>query len=370
MRSFSLLIKPAGADCNLVCPYCFYADKADRFAGGACRMSDEVLERLVRDYMGLGFGVSGFAFQGGEPTLMGLSFYKKLVELQKKYGVSGQVVSNALQTNGVLLDSEWCEFLSKYKFLVGISLDGPREIHDRYRIDRRGVGCFDKVAGAIENCRKYGVEFNILTLLTDANVGKCDELFDFYVEQGIDYLQFIPCVEKDPATGEIAEFSITAEQYGDFLCRLFDRWVEYGPAKLSVRMFESMLSYHLGRGPTVCTFGMRCSDYVVVEHNGDVFCCDFFVDDERRLGNLLDEPIGQLAGSRAKRDFAAEKMKICNKCLVCRFLPVCRGGCLKNRIVLNDNFASCDYFCAGYKRFFEYTEGKFEQIAAEVAKIK
>ncbi len=328
-------------------------------------MADDVLEKLIKDYFALNLPVSSFAWQGGEPTLMGRNFYRKIVELQKKHGKNGQAVSNALQTNGILLDEQWCEFLREYKFLVGISLDGPKKFHDHYRIDKGGNGTFDKVMAAIENCRRHKVEFNILVLLNDKNVKAPDELFDFFISQNIKYLQFVPCVEKDLSTGKIADFSIKPKEYGDFLCRIFDRWYDYGPEKLSVRIFDSILNYIVHGRHTNCTFGRKCDDYIVIEHNGDVFCCDFFVDNKYRLGNILVTPIGKLLQSEVKKQFSEQKRNIHNKCLVCRHNAVCRGGCLKDRIAIYDDFANPSYFCRTYKDFFDYCMPKLMQLAAE-----
>lgn len=364
MQAFTLLIKPSGSECNLDCKYCFYKDRAPEVGEGRQRMSEATLEKLVKDYLGLRFEVSGFAWQGGEPTLMGLEFYKQLVSLQKKYGAAGQEVSNALQTNGILLDENWCRFLHESKFLVGISIDGPRELHDYYRVDHSGGGSFDKVMRAIETCREYKVEFNTLTLLNNKNVECPDELFDFFIEKGIRYLQFIPCFETEPGTGKVADFSVTPEQYGEFLCRTFDRWYEYGPREVSIRDFDSILGYCLSGKHTICTFGKQCSQYIVVEHTGDCFCCDFFVEEKWRLGNIFETPIEKLAASSKKRSFARAKQNLCNKCLVCRSLEVCRGGCMKDR--RGGEGGGESYFCESYRRFFDYTMPRFMEIAAKI----
>jgi len=367
MQPFTLLIKPSGSDCNVGCKYCFYKHRAPEVGQGRQRMSDEVLERLVKDYMQLRFQLAGFAWQGGEPTLMGLDFYKKVVELQKKYGITGQEVGNSLQTNAILLNDEWCRFLHDNKFLVGVSIDGPKEMHDYYRLDYSGSGTFDKVVRAIEKCKEHKVEFNTLTLLNAGNVENPDEVFDFLVGLGTKYLQFIPCVELDPATNKVMDFSITARQYGEFLCRIFDRWYEYGPRKLSIRDFDSFLSYYVTGKHTICTFDKQCSQYIVIEYTGDAFVCDFFVEPRWRLGNIFETPIEKLAASSKKRSFARAKRNICNKCLVCRHLAACRGGCMKDRAPFDkDNFGKESYFCEGYKLFFDYAIPRFTQIAAEI----
>jgi uncharacterized protein len=329
-------------------------------------MSDEVLERMVRDYMKLGFEQAGFAWQGGEPMLMGLDFYKRAVELQKQYGAPGQTVSNALQTNAILIDEKWCDFLRENKFLVGISIDGPKEYHDYYRVDHAGGGTFEKVMAAIELCRKHNVEFNILVLLNSLNADHPDELFDFLVGLGTKYLQFIPCVETDPATGKIADLSVTPQQYGDLQCRIFDRWRDYGPTKLSIRDFDSILSYCLTGHQTICTFSRQCSQYIVVEHTGDCFPCDFFVEPEWRLGNIFETPIEKLAAGEKKRTFARAKLDLCSKCMVCRHLALCRGGCMKDKAGTDAAQSGPTYFCESYKRFFDHSMPKFMQIAAQL----
>jgi len=366
MQPFTLLIKPSGSDCNLECKYCFYKNRAPEIGTGRQRMSEQTLQKLIQDYMKLQFPVAGFSWQGGEPMLMGLDFYKRAVELQKKYGSPGRTVSNALQTNAVLIDEKWCEFLHENQFLVGISIDGPKEFHDYYRIDHSGKGSFDKVVRAIEVCKKYEVEFNVLVLVNRKNADYPDKIFDFFVEKGINYLQFIPCVEKDPSTGQIADFSVTPKQLGRFLCRLFDRWYEYGPQKLSVRDFESILSFCLTGRHTICTFARECSQYIVVEHTGDCFPCDFFVEPKWKLGNIFETPIEKIARSEKKRAFARAKKNLTNKCLVCPHLDLCRGGCMKDKSVIDENWRCESYFCQAYKTFFDYTMPRFMSLAAEI----
>jgi uncharacterized protein len=367
MQPFTLLIKPSGSDCNIDCRYCFYKDRSAEFGRGRQRMSDEVLEKLVGDYMRLGFAVSGFAWQGGEPTLMGVDFFRRAVELQKKYGNASQQVSNTLQTNGILLDDEWCRFLHENKFLVGVSIDGPKEFHDYYRLDHSGAGTFDRVMRAIENCKQYNVEYNTLTLLNARNVDHPDEVFGFLAGLGVKFVQFIPCVEVNPATGKIADFSVTPKQYGDFLCRLFDRWYDYGPRNLSIRDFDSVLSYYVTGRHSICTFDRQCSLYIVIEHTGDAFCCDFFVEPKWRLGNIFETPVVKLAAGSKKRAFARTKKNLCNKCLVCRHLALCRGGCMKDRAPFDkENYGRESYFCEAYKRFFDHSIPRFMQIAAGI----
>jgi len=367
MQPFTLLIKPSGSDCNIDCSYCFYKDRSEQIGTGRQRMSTKVLEKMTKDYLSLGFEMNSFAWQGGEPTLMGLDFYRKVVELQKQYGSAGQQVSNALQTNGILLDDNWCEFLRDNKFLVGISIDGPKEYHDHYRLNFVGKGTFDKVLAAINKCKQHNVEYNTLTLLNNINIEHPDELFDFFVEQDIRFLQFIPCVELDPQTARVTDFSITPDQYGNFLCRLFDRWYDNGPEKISIRDFDSMINYCLTGNHSICTFSRLCSAYIVIEHSGDCFPCDFFVDPKWKLGNIFETPIGEIASSKKKKGFARLKQNLCTKCIVCKHLALCRGGCMKDRAPFDrDNFGKESFFCEAYKKFFDHTLPRFMKLSAEV----
>lgn len=366
-KPFTLLIKPAGPDCNIACEYCFYACKSELFGNGVHRMNETLQKHLVKSYLGLRFEQSSFAWQGGEPTLMGLDFYKQLVQWQAHYAEPEQTVINTLQTNGILLNEEWCKFLTEYKFLCGISLDGPKAYHNVYRKDRAGNGTFDRVMKGIENCRLYKTEFNILVLLNNINVQHPDELFDFFTGMGIRYLQFVPCVEQDPADpGKAAPYSITPQVYGKFLCRLFDRWLDYGVQKLSIRLFDSMLSYLIGGLHTECTFARRCTDYIVIEHNGDAYCCDFYVTQDTKLGNITETPIERLANSQRKRDFVHKKTQIDNRCLICRYLDICRGGCPKDRAMLTGTHKVPSYFCEGYKMFLAYALPRLGIIARDI----
>lgn len=363
-RPFSLLIKPAGPDCNLNCDYCFYRCKKSLFGDSPCRMSPAVLEKLVADYLQLDLPQYLFAFQGGEPTLMGLDFYRRLVELQKKYAKPNAHISNSIQTNGILLNDEWCRFFTEKGFLVGLSLDGPQEIHDTYRKDFAGKGTFERVIAALECCRRNRTEFNILVLLTDRNVTEAARLYSFFDSLEITYLQFIPCVEplaEDPT--KLAPYSITAAQYGKFLCQYFDLWVAQMAAGLaSVRIFDTIIQNLLQQPASECTFAQECADYIVIEHTGDAYCCDFYVQPDCWLGNILTTPLEQMLTSPVKRAFAQRKRQLAAKCLICRHLDFCRGGCPKDRAVFTGRWNAPNYLCDAYKMFFEHSVPKMKQI--------
>ncbi len=361
----SVLVKPAGPDCNLRCNYCFYRQKAGMFPGKAHRMSDEILETLIRDCMRL--GVTTFSWQGGEPTTLGLGFFRRVVELEMKHGAPGAVVANALQTNGVLLNRDWAEFLAEYRFLVGLSLDGPKRLHDRYRKDLAGKGTHERVMRAARVMTEHGVEFNILVLLNDLNVKEPDAVYDFLKKSDFPFLQFVPCIEPG-AGGKPAPFSIDPKDYGEFLVRVFDRWVEDFP-NVSVRDFDDMLSRELGREPGTCTVSPRCGSYVVIEHNGDAFVCDFFVVSKYRLGNILQTPLEEIVASPKLEEFARAKGVLGPACKACEFIDKCWGGCQKHRTILGGDPTDPSYFCRAYKRLHAHAAPMMPDLARRLREM-
>jgi uncharacterized protein len=365
-RITSLLIKPASAVCNLDCEYCFYLDRdADPYkALPARRMTDETLERLVDTYLFYSYPNSTFAFQGGEPTLAGLPFFEKLVEFQKQYGRDGQSVSNALQTNGTLLDKNWCDLFKSYDWLIGLSLDGPEEINDKYRFNKEGRGTWKRVMQSLELMKKERVEFNVLCVLNSANVEKPRELYKFYRALGIDNLQFIPLAEFDGA-GNPLPYTISAEQYGRFLCEIFELWWP-DRRKVRVRFFDNTAEALAGQKPGTCTMHETCDSYVVVEYNGDVYPCDFFVEGSWKLGNVTLDSWSEIARRTRRYSFAAKKTLAHPECQVCEYQSICHGGCPKFRHGPHGRFEELDYFCAAYKMVFARTVGP---LRAEVEKL-
>jgi len=365
-RITSILIKPASAVCNLDCSYCFYLDRdADPYkALPARRMTAETLERLVDTYLFYSYPNSVFAFQGGEPTLAGLPFFEKLVELQKQYGRDGQTVSNALQTNGILLDKNWCDLFRSYQWLLGVSLDGPEEMNDRYRFNKEGRGTWKRVMESVGLLQKNGVEFNILCVLSQANVDRPKELYRFYRGLGIDHIQFIPLAEFD-AEGNPMPFTISPEQYGRFLCELFDLWWP-DRRKVRIRLFDNIAEALAGQKPGTCTMHETCDSYVVVEYNGDVYPCDFFVEDGWKLGNVVLDSWPEIARRTRRYSFASKKTLAHPECQVCEYQSICHGGCPKFRHGPHARFEDLDYFCAAYKMI--YARG-VEPLRAEVRKL-
>jgi serine-type anaerobic sulfatase-maturating enzyme len=351
-RISSLLIKPASAVCNLDCEYCFYLDRAaDPYSAlPGRRMTLETLERLVDTYLFYSYPSSVFAFQGGEPTLAGLPFFEKLIEFQQRHGRGGQSVANALQTNAVLIDKNWCDLFRQYQWLLGVSLDGPEEINDLYRFNKEHRGTWKRVMQSIELLQAGKVEFNILCVLNAANVEKPRELYRFYRKLGVDNVQFIPLAEFD-AQGNPLPFTITPEQYGRFLCEVFELWWPER-RKMRIRFFDNLAEALAGQKPGSCTLHETCDSYVVVEYNGDVYPCDFFVESPWKLGNITLDSWGEIARRTRRYAFAAKKTLAHPECQVCEYQSVCHGGCPKFRHGPNRRFEDLDYFCAAYKMIF------------------
>jgi uncharacterized protein len=362
----SLLIKPASAVCNLDCSYCFYLDRdADPYkALPARRMTLETLERLVDSYLFYSYPNSVFAFQGGEPTLAGLPFFEKLVQFQQQHGRNAQSVSNAMQTNAMLLDKNWCDFFRSYQWLLGVSLDGPEEVHDLYRYNKDGHGTWKRVMESVALLKKHGVEFNILCVLSQANIGKAKELYRFYRGLGIDNVQYIPLAEFD-AAGNPLPFTITAEQYGRFLCETFDVWWPER-RRMRIRFFDNIAEALAGQKPGTCTMHETCDSYVVVEYNGDVYPCDFFVEGSWKLGNVDLDSWPEIARRTRRFNFAGKKTLAHPECQVCEYQSICHGGCPKFRHGPHGDFNHLDYFCHAYKMIYARSTGPLQE---EVRKL-
>jgi len=357
----SVLVKPVSARCNMRCGYCFYRGKKDLPEGGdSGRMDREVLDSLIRQVMESTEGPVGIAWQGGEPLLAGLDFFESVVELEKRYGRSGQVVSNAVQTNGLLLDEDWAEFLARYRFLVGISLDGSAPLNDRYRTTPDLRGTFDRVFPSLELLRRYGVAFNLMVVLSDVNVRHPKELYEFCVENELRFVQFMPAVEADP-DGGAASFSMPPDRYGDFLCAMFDLWYNDGRPVISVRMFDAFLERLLTGQNGICFFRDSCDGYLVAEANGDVYTCDFFVEPRWNLGNLMQLPLRDLEHVSRRTAFSSLKDSLPRACLECGWRDYCMGGCPKYRGMREPN-----YMCDGYRKFFSHAMPRLRELARSI----
>ncbi|MFC1620640.1 anaerobic sulfatase maturase, partial [Candidatus Neomarinimicrobiota bacterium] len=356
---FHLLIKPIGPVCNLDCRYCFYLDK-DRLypETTSFKMLPEVLEEMIRQYIAAQPATLpeiSFAWQGGEPTLMGVDFFRQAVTLQNQFRPQGQQIANTIQTNGVLLDDEWGEFLHEHKFLVGLSLDGPRELHDAYRVDKKGAGTFERVMQGLEILKRHQVEFNILTTVHHANADHPVEVYDFLTENGAAFLQFISIVEED-GNGALTDRSVRPEQYGRFLVGILERWlVKSDVGEVFVQDFDMLLSQVAGQGSPICIHAETCGRAVAMEHNGDLYSCDHYVRADHRLGNVMDTGMAAMLDSPMQLKFGNDKRDALPPCCTeCEFLAYCRGGCPKDRLSRTpDGEPGLNVLCQGYKHFYE-----------------
>ncbi len=363
----SVLIKPTGADCNLDCTYCFYLEKAALYPESHVhRMPEEVMHQMVKQVMQQGEQSVSFGWQGGEPTMMGLDFFKKAVEYQQTYGRPGQTVGNGLQTNGILITDEWCDFFNEFSFLIGLSLDGPEHIHDKYRFTKGGRPSWAKVSETAEQMLGKGVAVNALVVVNDYSAQFPEEIYDYHKSMGFEYMQFIPCVETDPEDPtKSASFSVTARQYGEFLCRIFDCWkrdFKDGMPTTSVRYIDSVFHTYVDFPPPECTLLEECGCYVVVEHNGDIYSCDFFVEEDWKLGNLMEGNIVDFLNSPRQKEFGCWKSDLPPECPECEWLSHCWGGCTKDRLRDPADKGS-NHFCESYKMFFAHADDELQRLA-------
>ena len=366
MQPFSLLVKPASADCNLRCAYCFYLDRCRLYPDSKThRMSEAVLERMVASYMATEQPTYAFGWQGGEPTLMGLPFFERVTDLQKRHGRRGAVVANGLQTNTTRIDDDFAKHLAKYHFLVGCSLDGPPELHDHYRRYGGGRGSHADVMRGIGCLRRQGAEFNILTLVNDVNGARPGEIYRYLRDQGFLFHQYIPCVEFNPK-GEPMPFTLSGEAWGDFMCAIYDEWIGGDTRRVSVRLFDSILTRLVEGTYNVCHMGCNCRQYFVVEHNGDIYPCDFFVFDDLKLGNVMQDDWGELQRSETYVEFGKQKALWNPACDECECLMFCSGDCLKHRYRLERDPRALSRLCKGWKQFYAHALPGLRRLAGEV----
>ena len=349
----SVMIKPASGHCNLKCEYCFYRDimkKRETPCYG--QMSEEVLQCVIKKLLAHAEKSCSFAFQGGEPTLVGMAFYEKVLAIQQKYNKNNVRIYNSLQTNGYSLDEQWASFFKRNQFLVGVSLDGGPKIQDLYRKNSTGEGSFYQVMKNIELLKKMGVVFNILSVVTGKSASLIKKTYHFFRKNQLYYLQFIPCLdplEEEPGN---REYSLRPEEFGTFLITLFDLWyIDFCRGQQPyIRQFENYLSILRGRCPEACDMGGNCSIQYVIEADGSVYPCDFYVGDQYRLGNLLKDSIEDIDAERKNKLFIEQSMQKSSECQECRYYKLCRGGCRRTRL---DWEGHRQYYCKAYKNFFD-----------------
>ncbi len=365
-KAFSIMTKPVSGVCNLDCTYCYYKDKTGLYPHEKkFLMEENVLEAFMKQYLALQPGNAIITWQGGEPLLAGLDFFEKSRRLQHKWSLPGQRIGTTLQTNGTLIDENWANFFARNSYLVGISLDGPKEAHDFYRVTKSGTPSFEKAWHGLELLEKAGAEFNVLVTLNNENIRLGADLYRFFVQRGIRWLQFIPILEKDE-NGNPMPYSCPPEGYARFLCETFDTWLVNDMGDVSVRIFESIVYTLVKRVPTVCCFAKECANAYVLEYNGDLYACDHFVFPEWKIGNIMEIPLRELLLSPLIVEFSRLKTDLPGPCGECRYLPLCNGGCPKHHVLRNGK-EKVNYFCQAYKEFFSHSLGTFKRIASDIA---
>ena len=390
-RSFHVMAKPTGATCNLDCEYCFFLSKEMLYPDSRFRMATDLLETYVRQLIEAQPHAPEIimAWQGGEPTMMGVDFFRLVVELQARFAKPGQEISNTLQTNGTLLNDEWGEFLAEHKFLVGISIDGPREMHDAYRVDKGGKPTFDKVMRGLDVLKRHGVEWNVLTTVHAANGEHGRVVYTFLRDTlGADFIQFIPIIERaTPETLQIAnsgwghgvlgrplytqdgslvtERSITGEQYGAFMVDVFEEWVRHDIGKVFVQLFDTTLTHFYGVPGGMCVHAETCGTLLAIEHNGDLYSCDHYVEPDYLLGNITDRPLLDLIVLPQQVKFGQDKRDtLTQQCRSCDVRFACNGGCPKDRFLESaDGEPGLHYLCAGYQHFFRHVSEPMTQMS-------
>lgn len=361
MPAASILIKPASSACNIDCKYCFYKKLVDKREIGNCgQMSLDTAEMLVRQAISYADDFLCFAFQGGEPMLAGLSYYKEVLKMQKKYNTKGLEIQNTIQTNGTLVDDEWARFFAKNHFLVGLSMDGSRKVNDFCRVDREGESIFKSLMHTIELFEKYGVEFNVVSVVTSLSVEKVPYIYNFFKKKHFNYLQFIPCM--DETFEDKNPYSVTPEAYGTFLCELFDLWYEdfMRGAQIDIRMFSNLAQMAAGYMAEECGMSGHCNTYFVVEGDGAVYPCDFYAVDEWRLGTVADG-FKTLYDSALSKEFMKGSEILHKKCIQCPYFSLCRGGCRRWRETTGER-QGLNYLCPAYEKFFAHCQERILKL--------
>ena len=368
-REFQVFVKPISSICNLDCHYCYYLKKKNLYPKDeSFRMPDSILEEYIIQHLAASSGsVINFSWHGGEPLLLGLDYFRKIVALQHKHRPRHQRITNGIQTNGTLLDEDWCRFLAEERFAVGVSLDGPQRMHDRYRVFKGQNPTHEEAMRGYRLLRQHRIPCDILCVVHAENVRHPTEVYRFFKQIEASYIGFLPLVEPQPdGKGGVSPRTVEAEAWGDFLCAIFDEWKSHDIERVKVQIFEEAARTAFGQEHALCIFRETCGDIPVVEHNGDFFSCDHFVDTEHRMGNIQEIPLVDLLESRGQRAFGRAKLDTLPRyCQTCEVLDMCHGGCPKDRFVdTPDGETGLNYLCAGYKRFFSHCQPFVAELSA------
>jgi len=366
-REFQIFAKPGGAICNLDCDYCYYLEKERLYPGvRSFRMSDQLLERYISQHIAASGGaVIRFSWHGGEPTSLGVDYFRKIVSLQSKHSPPGARIANGMVTNGTLLDEEWCHFLAAEGFAVSLSVDGPRELHDTYRVTKGAKPTHNEVMRGWRLLQQHRVPCDILCVVHNRNVQSPKQVYRFFKEVGATYVGFLPLVERrDDLPGGVGENTVPAESFGSFLCTIFDEWVRQDIGRIMVQIFDESARPIRGLEHSLCIFRETCGDVPVLEHNGDLYSCDHFVDEQHLLGNITETRLDELLASPAQVQFGNDKRdSLPRYCLECDVLAMCNGGCPKDRFIrAPDGEEGLNYLCAGLQQFFRHSCATFEQL--------
>lgn len=369
LSDFQIFAKPVGSACNLKCRYCYYLGKNDLYPDTShYTMTDDILEKYIVQHIEASTGtIISFSWHGGEPLLAGIEFYRKVLRLQSKFKPAGKTIVNGLQTNGTLINEEWCRFLEKESFIIGISIDGPAEFHNTFRRTKDNRATWQQVIRGYQLLKKHGIFAEILCVVNAENVKYPLIIYDFFKQAGVKFITFLPLVEQnsDSSTG-VSVDSVQSKEFGHFLSEVFDTWVENDIGEIKIQIFEEAVRTAFNQEHTLCIFKVNCGAVPVIEHNGDFYSCDHYVDKEYLLGNITDHSLAYFLESRRQKEFGkAKSFKLPKYCLKCEVLSMCNGECPKNRFILTpDGESGLNYLCDGYRYFFNHCRPFVEAIAA------
>jgi uncharacterized protein len=368
-REFQVFAKPVSSLCNLNCHYCYYSKKEHLFPKGeSFRMPDDLLEEYILQHINASpSSMINFSWHGGEPTILGLDYFRKIVAFQRKHRLPNQHITNGLQTNGTLIDEDWCRFFATEGFVVGLSLDGPQEMHDLYRVTKDQNPTHKQAIHGYKLLQKHRIPCNVLCVVHSQNVQQPTQVYRYFKELKAQYVEFLPLVEPQSGKeGDVSQRTVSTQALGDFLCTVFDEWMRQDIGRVRVQLFEEVSRTAFGQEHALCIFRKTCGDVPVIEHNGDFFSCDHFVNVEHRVGNILETPLVDLLESPAQRAFGQAKLdRLPGCCRGCDVLEFCHGGCPKDRILYTpEGEAGLNYLCEGYKRFFTHCRPFVAELSA------
>ncbi|MDP5274821.1 anaerobic sulfatase maturase [Chengkuizengella axinellae] len=365
-HGLNVMWKTVSNYCNLACDYCYF-NGCNGMKAEEVKIQTHLLQKFIKQYMKGVNKVASFAWQGGEPLLAGLDFFYDVVEMQVAFAPPHTSINNVIQTNGTLINEQWARFFKQYNFLVGVSIDGPPEIHDRHRTYSSGAGSYEAVMRGIDWLRKYEVDFNILTVIHEENVQLADQLMQFYEQEHFTYVQWIPAMNfKAQDNSNTVDYFISPASYGNFLCDAFDIWIKEGQPKTSIRVFDNLLTHHMNHPPELCIHQESCPKTLVIESNGDVYPCDFYMHESFKLGNVDEDSLSAILTHPKYAEFLDLKSTLPETCRSCEYLSLCHGGCPRNRRWISGKITNPDYFCTSYRQLYAHSQEKLSSLAQKI----